>query len=614
MITSKGKKIFLKAHDSQGLLWAISSLNQMIRIHNQKSQVRLVQIVDWPKTLQRGFLGGSGIGNKPEIAAHFMVAFKFNLVDFRGEITKDKEHHDNWRLPRSDIFYKRIKGIGERFKALGFQWYAGDRFLGYDQVPQINCSSETDFNIIYKNFALPIAEAGGNLSVQFDDTRYPLHPDDKKKFGTAAKADHYFLTKLYEKLQKDYPDIRIAFCPPLYWGPVAPNPHPESRDTYLNLIGTLPKAIDIYWTGPSVRSGKVLPEYVKWEVDRIKRKPLVFQNGIGIPHAYNYHYITDPVYKLNKWYYEGYLEDIRAYMLNGGDIDNSGVLVSIADWTWNPGKFDPEAVIKDSAMKLAGPESYQVLRKINSELSRFDPYLPDVSLKAVADSSFLYKVLDNLETLAEETEKINGKSIEFWTGIYQSHISRVERLVKNIRQASLDPVVKLLAKKKNASINMYYAVKEAGFNPDTEIFLAPETFIGGGGPFVYGYVNEKDNIRVEDRSCVYICGAKTPISEMSAGFEIEHFPTSGNYQLIISAADDFLKEKCPIKLTVNGNILYEGPNPFSNKRWNVKKFKLPANMLKRNNILTISNTSPTANFDAPPAFLLNYAFLRELAK
>lgn len=538
-----------------------------------------------------------------------MVAFKYNLVDFRDEITKDREHHDNWRLPRSEIFHSRAKGIGRRFKALGFEWYAGGRLLGWHDIPQINCSSEKDFNIIYKNIALPIAEAGGGLSVQFDDTRYPLHPDDEKKFGSAAKADFYFLTKLYEKIKADYPDFRIAFCPPCYWGPTAPNVASESRDEYLYAIGTLPEAIDIYWTGPSVRSNKVLPEHVAWEVERIKRKPLVFQNGTGIPHSYGLHYATDPIYNLKKWYYEGYLEDIRAYMLNGGDVDKSGVLVSIADWTWNPEKFDPEAIVKDGAMKLAGPESYQILKEINSELSKFDPYSFTLALKAIADSAELLNTMENLERLVAEADRINGKSIDFWTGIYRSHINRAQRFVKSVRQASRDPVLKLLASKENASLFMYHAIKDIDYDFDTDIFISPADFTGCGGPQVLSYVESH-----EERTAVYVCGANTSISRMSAGFEMKDLPPSGDYQLIISAADDFTPEKCPIRITLNDEIIHEGPNPFDNKGWGIQKLTISAKLLKRNNVLAIVNTSPKGVYDGPPAFMLNYAVLRKLAK
>ncbi len=611
VIKSNNKTVSLKGSDYQGLLWAISSLNQMIFIKNGKSVVRALDVIDWPESLHRGFLAEYSISKNPAVIAHFMVAFKLNLVDFREEIAGDRKHHDNWRLPRSAIFYKRVKEIGEKLTPLDIKWYAGARFLGYDQVPQINCNSKADFDIIYNNFALPIAKAGGNLSVQFDDTRYPMHPNDKNKFGTAAKADYYLLTKLYEKLKKDYPNINIAFCPPFYWGPVAPNPLPEPRDNYLNKIGTLPKAIDIYWTGPRVQSNTVSQKHVKWEIDKIKRKPLVFQNGIGNPHISSYHYVTDPIYNLNKWYYKGYLKDIKAFMLNGGDFDKSGALVSIADWTWNPKKFNPETTIKDAVMKLTGPEDYSTLKEINSELSKFDTYLPEVTMKAIANASLLYETIDNLEKLTAKLNK--SKSVEFWTSVYGSHIDRVKHFVKQVRKASKDPLVKKLAGKKNATVTMYYAIKDVNFNSDTDLLIEPIKFTGCG-IMTYGYYNAKTGIHLEDRPTAYICGAKTPISKMSATFKLNSFPPASDYQLIISGADDFKDEKCPIKITLNDKVIFEGPTTFSNKKWNIKKFKISANIIKQNNVLTISNTSPTGNYDAPPAFLLNYAILRNSKK
>ena len=512
-------------------------------------------------------------------------------------------------MPRSDIFHERLKEIGERLTPLGFEWYAGARFLGYDRVPQINCCSKADFDIIYNNFALPIANAGGNLSVQFDDTRYPLHPRDKKKFGTAAEADYHLLTKLYQKLKNDYPDIRIAFCPPFYWGPVSPNPLPESRDEYLNMVGSLPKAIDVYWTGPRVRSDIVLQEHVKWEVDRIKRSPLVFQNGVGNPHAFSYHYVTDPIYKLNNWYYKGYLKDIRAYMLNGGDTDKSGVLVSIADWTWNPEKFEPEATIKDAVVKLTGPEAYPILKEINSELSKFDAYLPDVTIEAVVNSVSLHEALDNLENLNSKLNLLNGKSIEFWTAVYGSHIHRAQHFVEQVDRASQDSIVQVLLGIENATVPMYYAIKDVDFDPDSDVLIEPTDF-SGGGVLTYGYYNAEAGILLEDRPTIYITGIGTPISEMSTTFELNEFPPSGDYQLIISGADDFEKKKCRIRITLNDELIFEGPNSFSNEEWNIQIAELSPSVFKSKNVLTISNISPAGNVDAPPAFLLNYVILR----
>lgn len=610
IIESNGRTISLKGFDYQGLLWAISSLNQMIFYHDGKTLVRKLNVIDWPDLQLRGML--------PETTyditqlAHLMVAFKLNIVDFRATLSRDKEHAINWRLPRSDVFRQRLSEVKEKLTSLGILWYAGGRFLGYDQVPQINCSSDSDFYTIYRNFALPIANAGGNLSVQFDDIRYPLHPDDISRFGSASRADYYFLTRLYDSLSSHYPDIKIAFCPPYYWGPVGANPLPESRDAYLDTIGRLPLAFDIYWTGPRVRSDSVSPEDVQWEVSRIKRKPYVFQNKIGTPHAYDYHYMTDPLYSLSSWYYPGYLSDIKAYLLNGGDIDKSGALVSLADWAWNYQSFEPEESIKDAIMKLASVEAYPILKAMNAQLSVFDPYKFEVSFAALRNIKKLKAALDSLEVLYEQLLKIHGGSAEFWTAVNSSHITRVRHYMEKLNKAYQDPIVQEIINRPDASITMYYAVKDGNFDPNSsDILLEPDDF-SGCGVINYGYTNEAEGIYLEDRLTAYITGQGTPNSQMTTTFRLNQYSPTAEYQLIITGADDFLDEKCPIRITLNNVVLFDGPNNFSNKTWNTQKFNVPANVIDSVNVLTITNTSPNGNYDAPPAFFVNYVVVHKL--
>ncbi len=609
VIKSDGKTLSLKGTDFQGLLWAISSLNQMIFIQDGNTVVRAVNVTDWPDSELRGMLPDVTYDIKQ--LAHLMVAFKLNLVDFRATLSKDQEHGVDWRLPRSEIFYERLNEVKDQLTSLGFEWYAGARFLGYDQVPQINCSSDSDFTTIYNNFAVPIANAGGNLSVQFDDTRYPLHPDDIETFGTAAETDYYFINKLYQKLSSDYSDIRIAFCPPYYWGPVAPNPLPESRDDYLNYIGNLPQAIDIYWTGPSVVSDTVLSEHVAWEADKIKRKPLVFQNAIGTPHAHDYHYMTDPVYSLSNWYYDGYINDIKAYMMNGGNIDKSAALVSIADWTWNHADYDPKATIDDAIMKLTDSVAYPILKAINTQLSVFDPYKFELSFDALRNADILNEALDSLEILNTELQKINGGSAEFWTNVNSTHIERARHFVEQVNLALQDPIVQQIIDRPDASVTMYFAVNDGNFDPNSnDLLIEPDKF-SGCGVMNYGYTNSGAGIYLEDRPTAYITGQGTPIPEMTTTFSLDQYPPTTDYLLIITGTDDFLTEKCPIRITLNNEVIFEGPNPFLNTQWNTQTFDISANSLDSTNVLTITNISSTGNFDAPPAFLLNYVVLHE---
>ena len=101
---------------------------------------------------------------------------------------------------------------------------------------------------------------------------------------------------------------------------------------------------------------------------------------------------------------------------------------------------------------------------------------------------------------------------------------------------------------------------------------------------------------------------------MSGKFEVAPFPPSGDYLLILSAVDDDVKEKCPIKITVNGKTIFDGPNPFDNRNWNTKTLTIPANILERYNTITVHNTNPASNYGSPPFFMLNYAILRKTEK
>ena len=205
----------------------------------------------------------------------------------------------------------------------------------------------------------------------------------------------------------------------------------------------------------------------------------------------------------------------------------------------------------------------------------------------------------------------NSESIEFWTNIYSSHVSRAEKFVTQIRKASKDPVVQQVISRDDASVAMYYAVSDGVFDTNSsDIFIKPSDFIGGG-VITYGYSDTKEGILLEDRPVSYITGKGTPTNTMSTTFELNNISKSSSYKLIISGADDFLDQKCPIKITLNGQTIFEGSNPFSNKQWNIKSAEISPDILKNSNTLTITNTSQKGNIDAPPFFMLNYVILHK---
>ena len=79
------------------------------------------------------------------------------------------------------------------------------------------------------------AKVGAGVYYPYDDCRYPMNPQDKEATGNLARtidADH--IQKLYETVAKDYPDFKLIFCPPFYWGPDSNSDgYSEDREEYL---------------------------------------------------------------------------------------------------------------------------------------------------------------------------------------------------------------------------------------------------------------------------------------------------------------------------------------------------------------------------------------------
>ncbi len=621
-IKSSGKTISIRGSDFQGLLWAVSSLNQMIFIKNGNTRLRLLNVTDWPKYKIRGMLGDArSVGLK--WYAHFMVAFKFNVVDFCGyipggaEYLLDKENSKTNKFNKKK-FYQSLDIAKKILTPLKIRWYVGTwpesqtAFIKKNAKLQVNFSNDSHFNFFYKTIYKKVAEAGGNASIQLDDFRFPVHPDDIKKFGSSAKADYSFVLKMYNKLKKIKPDIRILFCPPFYFGPKSESNYPEDREEYLKTVGKLPKAIDFYWTGPSVKGRKTEPSDVKWITNLIKRKPFIFQNTLGIPHIYHYHYATDPVYNLKKWYYDGYQTDIKGYFLNGGNYATSGVLVSIAEWTWNEKAYNPEIIIVEAVKKLLGSKAYHKMVEVNKRLSFFDKYysapVNPYAIEHAEEIELAYVKLK--QALAELKKSIRYSPYNYWVGLYKDAVMNFAGT--ELPKALEDPAANKFVK--YAEVSRDIAEKEAGFNPKTDIFRSAMEFSGGMGPEFYRYIQRKKGIDIKKRFCTWVYGAESIKPYISTKFEISPFPPSGDYKLIVSGVDDDSPEKCPIKIVLNKNNIFEGPNPFSNKDWNIHEFKIPADKLLRNNILTIYNTATSESTTGAPFFMLNYAIIRDTKK
>ncbi len=595
----KGRRnvIVLESSDHQGLVWAVSSLNQLVRVKDGKTVLRKATVWDYPEILNRGYIGNWRNLNKgPKDSLYYNLYFKFNKICMLRD-WREKSKPGGFRLKaKSRSFMSYIRKMGKYLNPLGIEWSIGMRPIMGKPENKIRSKNEDDFQILLQ-YARFVEKCGGHFCLLYDDHRFPIHPDDVKEFGSAREADVFMINRLMKALKKDYPDAKIVFCPPFYWGPTSGHGFPESRNAYLQALGKrLHKDVEIFWTGPRVKSSVVTKENVAWITGHIQRKPVFFQNAFGAPHVEGYHYVTDPITAWGEWHYDGFFEDVDTYMVKAKMPHCAVAMGTLADYCWNPKAYDAETSVREAAMKLTGSESYEALEDVNKCLSYFDMYGLQITPAAAKNMDEINRKEKELDAAIEKTMAHHPAAVRKWTHDFKRKIENFCRKLRNN---------KTLAKfAKDADKVKQMAVKEVGRNGKNDVFLLSHDFVGGKGPKKYGYRGK------EKRLATWIYGAKSGNPRMQSKFRVEPFPPSGDYQLIICGQDDDAEAKCKIRISVNGKAIFEGENPFERFKWKLHTFVLPAEKLKRHNTILIENIEDTSRFGGPPFFLLNYAVLR----
>jgi len=122
------------------------------------------------------------------------------------------------------------------------------------------------------------------------------------------------------------------------------------------------------------------------------------------------------------------------------------------------------------------------------------------------------------------------------------------------------------------------------------------------------------------RRATWIYGQGTPYSAMTAKFELEQTAAAfGQASLTIVGLEGSEPEKQTISIALNGETLYEGEDPLPNDfapgpsgegNWGSATFKFPADILKRNNELTITNLTDSSCTLCSDFVLFDYGLIK----
>jgi len=431
-ITQKGATI--EASGLQGALWGVVSFIQSVDF--AKKAVREETVLDWPDVAKRGYLGNWWDG-----CIEYTLFNKMNTVDHQKNPTFDNEFR-----PLNEFL------MGEQakeFKAFGLELFYGCCWITHaDQLPI--CKERTlPFRVeTFKKYA----KYGAGVYYPLDDVRFPVLKEDLEKYGSARAIDSKHVTEIYRAVKKDYPDFRLVFCPPFYWGPDGRVRYPENRDAYLKQMGEdLDPEIEYYWTGPRVKSYKFEPYQFNWlQGVTGKRKPYLFQNGIAWHNLL--HYTVDHI-DWPKIYFDGFLTNgLAAYHLNAHTPNDCPRIASLADALWNIAAYSSERAARRGVQQIMGEKSYDLLTPGNEHHYFFDQWKygsPNDALYK-QDLAELEKKLGVIETCWSNElayAKANGYPIY---GDYGRGVGFAQKIVAAARKRAADAAKKAEAAKKAA--------------------------------------------------------------------------------------------------------------------------------------------------------------------
>jgi len=583
----------VRARDAQGILWGVVSLVQSV--NPEKRCVRQLSVRDWPVGEGRGFLGCF----TPD-ALEYTLFLKMNSVDFQRACPISNDCMTPLRM-------YMCEQMAREYNELGLTMYVDGHWLG--EAPDLPACEPRAFE--YRvDVCRRFAKIGAGVYWAQDDGRFPLNERDKKAYGTAANCDAKHITAVYRAVKKDYPDFKMIYCPPFYWGPDARASYPEDRETYLKSIGEfMDPEIDVYWTGPQVKGLDKKPYQVKWFADLTKRKPSIFQNAI-CPHFF-VDFLVDPI-PWDKLHYDGFLKDIRHFHLNCNGYHEIGPLSLQGAWCWNPKGYDAKAASRAAITQVIGDGVYDALAPGIDDLAYFDKY-PWGQVNANIlheDPADLEKKYQNAKQCWEKACKINPKTSGYsWYGGVLGNIPRVLAAAKN-------PPDLISRYKKESAATREQAIRETKCEPDKGDLVITPIDLNGLQPGTIKIAEDGAT-----RFVKWLRGAQSHENTVSFRFECDPFPPTGDFKLVICGCEDELPAKTQLRIAVNGKPVYEGDTQLPATKGDLRlkgggnfgrhEFTIPFASMVRKNLVEISCTSPGYNKNGTPYVGVNYIVLRK---
>jgi len=588
------KEASVRARDMQGVLWGVVSFLQCV--DQDTCAVRQCSMQDWPDAAARGYLCRPSLDH-----LEFAIFNKINSVDNQDDAPCSWNHF-------SPLMKMWARTQAQDFRKYGIDFYYG--IASTTMYPHMPLCEERTFRK-HLEICRFYADCGAGVYFPFDDGRYTggdkktgLHPKDAEKYGSGAKVDAEYVSRLYRAVKKDYPDFKFIFCPPFYWGPDSKAHYPEDRETYLKSLGEhLDPEIPAYWTGPMVKGYDKTREQVKWWIDLTKHQPAIFQNGCGAHNLINYG--VDPT-PWNVWHYRGFTKDVGPFHQNSNGLNEGAQIATLADYLWNEEGYDAGRSVKQACDRLVGAGVYEILAAALPSLAYFDKYkYGDLNVEIVNEK------LDDLKAKLCTATNAWAKAVKLspTAGYVLGGFGRGCGWATDAVKRAHNPPDFLSRYKKDILATEELAKKEVGYDKAKGDILF--TAVGTSGGELMVHTDPALPKEKQRRLTKCLRGAQTARSTISGRFECDPFPPAGPYEMILVVNDDERAGTNDIIVKVNDKTIYKGSSDAPRTDYGIKRIEIPFESMVRYNGFSVQNATPGTNPNGTPWLVVNYIVIRK---
>ena len=346
-LSVKPDRVVVAGNDSVGTYYGVQTLLQVL----SSPEVMSVDIKDYPDVIERGVV--EGFYGNPFSQSDRIRQFEFygkNKMNAYIYGPKDDPYHgfsNRWRDPYPAAEAQRIREliVKAHENKVNFVWavHPGNDIKWTDGNSD---GVVDDFTACVNKFEMMYQLGVRSFAVFFDDIG-GVGTDPVNQ----AKMMNYLTTEFVQKK----PDVQpLILCPTQY------NQAWSSGD-YLTILGTqMDKSVRIMWTGKSVVR-MIDKETMDWINQRIQRNAYIWLNYPVTDYVID-HLLMGPVVG-NATTIATQLSGFTANPMEYAEASKVA-LFSIADYTWNMKKFNPQTSWIN-AMKHILPGNFEAFKLLN---------------------------------------------------------------------------------------------------------------------------------------------------------------------------------------------------------------------------------------------------------